>query len=281
MGAADAGSPPFFMAGEQSHMPGQPDGIRLDIDAGRAITVLFIAMVAIEVFFVLADAIINVGRMSEIGAIRRFFNITREDGVASWFGVTQTWMAGLTAAFIFFVARAGGAARWRRVGWAIIAMFLFYMAMDDGAMFHERIGTSVKTMIHGEDADSGVVVAGFFPSYAWQLVFLPIFGAFGLFILWFLNRELQSRRDKLMVVAAIGLLVLAVVADFFEGMDLDHPMNLHGWIFYTWDVTEYQVSHFSKAIEEFMEMLAMTLMWMTFLRHLVRIAPGINLRLNA
>ncbi len=262
-------------------MRANPDGTRLDIDASRAITILFASMVCIELLFVIADAVINVGKMSEIGAIRRFFNITREDGVASWFGVTQTWMVGLTAGFLYFVVRSSGGARWRRVGWSIVALFLLYMAMDDGAMFHERIGTSVKTVIHGEDADSGIAVAGFFPSYAWQLVFLPIFGAFGLFVLWFLNRELQVRRDKLMVVAAIGLLVLAVVADFFEGMDLDHPMNLHGWIFYTWDVTEYQVSHFSKAIEEFMEMLAMTLLWVTFLRHLLRIAPRIDLRLVA
>ena len=251
---------------------------QLDFNAGRLITVLFFVLVSIEVFFVLADAIINVGELSGLSPVRRFFNITREDGVASWFGVTQTWMLGLTAAFLYVLVRADDAARWRRVGWAILTIFFLYMAMDDGAMFHERIGSSAKTMLHGEDADSGIRVAGFFPSYAWQLVFLPIFGTFGLFILWFLNKELQVTRDKLMVVAAIGLLVLAVVADFFEGLDIDHPFNLHGWIEYTWDLTEYQVRHFSKSIEEFMEMLAMTFLWVTFLRHLVRTAPEIQLR---
>ena len=254
------------------------DLTRLDINAGRLITVLFVVLVGAEVFFVLADAIINVGRLSELGPVRRFFNITREDGIASWFAVIQTWMLGLTAAFLYVLVRSGESPRWRRVGWAILTLFFLYMAMDDGAEFHERIGTSAKYMLHGEDADSGVSIAGFFPSYAWQLVFLPIFGTFGLFILWFLNKELTVTRDKLMVVSAIGLLVLAVVADFFEGMDLDHPFNLHGWIYYTWDLTEYQVSHFSKSIEEFMEMLAMTFFWITFLRHLVRQFPGINLQ---
>ncbi|MGB5721450.1 MAG: hypothetical protein WBM34_12225 [Woeseiaceae bacterium] len=216
--------------------------------------------------------------MTELSPVRRFFNITREDGVASWFAVTQTWMLGLTAAFLYALVRAGDAARWRRLGWAIIAIFFFYMAIDDGAQFHERIGTSVKTLLHGEDYDSGTRVAGFFPSYAWQLVFLPIFAAFGLFILWFLNKELQSARDKMLVVAAIGLLVLAVVADFFEGLDIDSSFNLHGWIKATWDLSEYQVRHYSKSIEEFMEMLAMTLLWVVLLRHLVRIAPRIELQ---
>ncbi len=257
---------------------GTADLTQLDFNAGRLISVLFFILVGTEVFFVLADAIINFGELSELGPVRRFFNITREDGVASWFGVTQTWMLGLTAAFLYLLVRSGDAARWRRVGWAILAMFFLYMAMDDGAMFHERIGSSAKAMLHGEDADSGISIAGFFPSYAWQLVFLPIFGTFGLFILWFLNKELQVTRDKLMVVAAIGLLVLAVVADFFEGLDIDHPYNLHGWIEYTWDLTEYQVRHFSKSIEEFMEMLAMTFFWVTFLRHMVRSFPGIKLQ---
>ena len=87
---------------------------QLDFDAGRLITVLFFVLVGIEVFFVLADAIINVGELSELGPVRRFFNITREDGVASWFGVTQTWMLGLTAAFIYALVRAGDAPRWRQ-----------------------------------------------------------------------------------------------------------------------------------------------------------------------
>ena len=235
---------------------------------------------AAEIFFVLADAIINVGELTELSPIRRFFNITREDAVASWFGVTQTWMLGLTAAFLYALAKAGDAPRWRRFGWGFIALFLIYMAVDDGAEFHERIGSSVKYMLHGDDVYDGMPIAGFFPSYTWQLVFLPVFGAFGLFILWFLNRELKDTRLKLMVVAAIGLLVLAVVADFFEGIEMDHPFSLHGWIQTTWDLTEYQVRHFSKSIEEFMEMLAMTFLWITFLRHLVSTTPWIDLRLG-
>lgn len=249
---------------------------RLEVDAQKMITMLFISLVAFEVFFVLADAIINVERLTDLGPIRRFFNITREDGVASWFAVTQTWMLGLTAAFLYLLVRTDGGERWRRTGWAIIALFLLYMAMDDGSKFHERVGSAVKEIIKGDDDDSRQI--GFFPSYTWQLVFLPIFGAFGLFIVWFLNKELTVARDKLLVVTAVGLLVLAVVADFFEGLEMDHPINLHGWIKETWDLSTYQVRHYSKAIEEFMEMLSMTFLWIVFLRHLTRIAPAIDIQ---
>ena len=249
---------------------------RLEVDARRLISIMFISLVALEVFFVLGDAIINVERLTELGPVRRFFNITREDGVASWFGVTQTWMLGLTAAFLYVLVRAGGAERWRRAGWAFIAIFLLYMAMDDGSMFHERIGSSVKELIKGDEDESRQI--GFFPSYTWQLVFLPIFGSFGLFIVWFLNKELRVARDKLYVLAAVGLMVLAVVADFFEGLEIDDPINLHGWIKRTWDLSTYQVQHYSKSVEEFMEMLSMTFLWVVFLRHLTRVAPEIHIR---
>lgn len=249
--------------------------------SNRTIGVLFVCLVSIEVFFVLADHYINVGRLIDEGPIRRFFNITREDGVASWFAVIQTWMLGLTAGFLYLVARAQGSDRWRSVGWLIICLFFFYMSMDDGSEFHERVGSTVKAMVLGDQAQNGSRAIGIFPSYTWQLVFLPIFGAFGLFLLWFLNRELDRTTDKLLVVTAIGLLVLAVVADFFEGLDNDqHPLNLYIRLQYHWGVTENWLLHYSKSFEEFCEMLSMSLLWLVFLRHLVSVAPVVEVRMG-
>lgn len=247
----------------------------LEVDYRRFITVLFWLLVGTEIFLVLADACINVQGLILLDPVRGYFNITREDGIASWFAVTQTWMLGLTAGVLYFVARAEQAARWRRIGWSVIAVFLLCMAVDDGTEFHERIGSIVEDRFEG---DGRSLQDQFFPSYTWQLVFLPIFGAFGMFVLWFLNRELKSARLKIITVAAIGLLVMAVVADFFEGLETRHPLNLHAWVASTWDVNIYLVRHYSKSLEEFMEMLAMTMLWIVFLSHLARIAPEMRLR---
>lgn len=247
--------------------------------SGRAITILFLCLLGAELFFVWADHVINVGRLIDHGPIRRFFNITREDAVASWFAVTQTWMLGLTAGLLYLVSRARQDARWQRTGWAILCLFFFYMAMDDGAEFHERIGSTVKALVLGDGAADGSRAIGIFPSYTWQLVFLPIFGAFGLFLLWFLNRTLTSTRDKLLVVVAISLLVLAVVADFFEGIDNPrHPLDLYTGLANAWDASRGRIVHYSKAVEEFFEMLSMSVLWLVLLRHLVRTAPAIEVR---
>ena len=56
------------------------------------------------------------------------------------------------------------------------------MAVDDGAQLHERLGSTFKAM--REDVGSSL---DFFPSYPWQILFLPIFGTLGLFMLWFLD----------------------------------------------------------------------------------------------
>lgn len=253
---------------------------RIEFDGKRLTSIFLIVLIGIELLFVIGDEIFNVRGVISYGPIRRLFNIALEDSVASWFAITQTWMLALTAAFIYLVVSADKGACWRRVGWALIALFFCYMAIDDGAKFHERIGSTVRRIVQGENADSGTRQIGIFPSYTWQLVFMPMFSAFGLFLLWFLNKELQFLRDKWMVVVAIALLVLAVTADFFEGIEGPHPLNLQSWASTTWDVDRRVIYHYSQSFEEFIEMVAISLLWVVFLRHLVQIAPNIQLILR-
>jgi len=267
------------LSSEVSSDPKLPTTI-VDVDAGRWITVLFSTLVACEILFVFGDWLFNVENILRMNPVRSFWNIAREGGIASWFAITQTWMLGLTAALLFVLVSADGGTRGRRLGWAVIALFLLYMSMDDGARFHERVGSSVRAVIQGPEAEDAGRQIGFFPSYTWQLVFLPIFAAFGLFLMGFLYTELKASRDKLTVVCAIGLLVVAVIADFFEGLTPDHSLNLHTWISTSTGFPFKGVVHYSKSLEETLEMLAMTLLWVTFLRHLVRISPRIQIRFH-
>lgn len=257
----------------------------------RLLLGLFLLCVAAELGFILLDWHVNYGRLVDAAPIRNLFNTTREDGIASWFGVTQTALAALTLWLVFFVVRARGGPRWTRFGWLALAAFFGYMAFDDGTEFHERIGTTLAIL--GEragdsSADDGSSWLAAFPSYPWQVVFLPGFAAMGLFMLIFLWRELGTGLPRNLVVVGVACFVTAVGLDFVEGLDEQHPFNLNARIAALPAVADYAharfgrepyetVRHFGKSVEESLEMLGMTLLWMALLGHALRLLDDVRL----
>ncbi len=260
--------------------PDRPHAVILSLDAERVARRVLLVCVLAELALFLLDYHVNYGRATNIGAIRRLFNTAREDGLASWLGTTQTLLAALTLWFTYIIARPQPKPRWWKAAWLALALFFTYMAIDDGAELHERLGTTVETL----KEDSSPLLASF-PSYTWQVLFLPFFGAFGLFMLVFLWKELDTRSSRLVLVSAIGCLALAVVLDFFEGLEPDHALTVHTYIS---ENTNFDaraqarfarpgydtLQHFSRSAEETLEMLANSLLWFLFLRNLPRVSSG-------
>ena len=212
------------------------------------------------------------------------FNTTREDSLASWFGITQTLFIALTAWLIVWVSKDAG--KWRRRGWTVLALFFTYMAVDDGATIHERLGTAFRVKKLTGDS-----ILDAFPSYAWQIVVLPFFVALGLFMFFFLLKELRSLRAKALVFLALSGLAFAVGLDFIEGLEREHPLNVYqiaadrydfeGWTRARFDHSEFStLLHFSKSVEETIEMMAMTTIWFVFLQHLFGTASALVVRLR-
>jgi hypothetical protein len=239
--------------------------------------------VAVEITLVLLDLLVNYARPDGHGSIRRLFNITREDALPSWFATTQTFLIALTLCVIWLVVRQRNLSAWSRRGWLAVALFFFYMAVDDGAKVHERIGSTL-----GDVFEDGSLVE-LFPSYGWQLFVMPLFAVAGLLLLLFLWRELTDRRARVLLLVALTCLTVAVGLDFIEGLDEEHSWNLHAqldrWL--AWDETTEAwfgksgfaaVVHFSKSVEAFLEMLANTLLWVAFLRHLTGLCGELRLR---
>ena len=265
----------------------QPAVVALKVQPSRLISRVVLICLAIEGLLLFLDYRVNYGRLTEIGAIRRFFNMTREDSLASFFSVTQAILLALTLWLIVVVVRNRAATRSRVAGWLLLAVFFSYLAADDGSMFHERMGTAFEDLFEGEGWTGSLVER--FPSYAWQILFMPLFGLIGFVLLWFLWVELGNRRSKIVVVAALACLSIAVLLDFLEGLDEDHRFNIYrliadsaDWESYTrraFERSSYDtLVHFSKTIEEFIEMLANTLLWSVFLEHLMRLAPVLQIR---
>lgn len=168
-----------------------------------------------------------------------------------------------------------GASKWRRCGWLVLAMFFTYMTVDDGSMVHERLGTAYDVKVLSGDS-----MFDAFPSYAWQIAVLPGFIVLGLFTFFFLLRELRTTRAKVLLFLALSTLAFAVGLDFIEGLERDDPLNVYAhpaerYDFEEWTRSRFHHSeyttlvHFSKSVEETLEMMAMSVIWFVFLQHLL------------
>lgn len=245
---------------------------------------LFLACAGAVVALWALDYFVNYSEWTNIGAIRRMTNMTREDGLASWFQVTQTLLTGLTALLIWTSVRHRSTDRWQVRGWFVVALFFLYLAVDDGAQVHERIGTAFDTL-----RERGIGPGVLFPSYAWQILFVPLLGAVGLFIFAFLWTALGTQRGRAAVILAILLQATAVGLDFQEGLAPDHPLNVYAAIVSRWDFTEFAdqqfgetpfdaVTHFSQSLEEGIEALSISIFWALFVRHLAKEPQAIAFR---
>lgn len=278
-------APAFRMPTMTSHDPASQLANAVVLSASRLALVICTVAIGCEIFLVWADYDLNYSRGTSFGPLRRFFNIAREDGAASWFGVTQTMLIALTLCALHLGSRARpGATRLQRRGWLVLALFFAYMAFDDGTQFHERMGSvwgRVRAQVVTDDGPAGwaTSLAALFPSYDWQFLFLPLFGAFGLFMLVFLWRELDTRGARGALLASIGLLACAIALDFVEGLPRAHPWNViaawsrdAGWKAFALEQFGRSgfdaLRHFAKSLEEFVEMLAQTILWAALITRL-------------
>jgi hypothetical protein len=207
--------------------------------------------------------------------------------------VTQTCLVTLTLALIFLVSRRDGSPRWVVAGWLALALMFGYMTVDDGAEVHERMGSAFKK-VHVAEASSpepaglGAKLLKKFPSYTWQILYVPAFGLMGCFVFVFLMTQLRGPGPRIAILVALTCFGLAVAFDFVEGLDRDHPWNLYTllterydlWAFTqeTFDEKPFEtLRHFSKSVEEFLEMLGMTLFWGVFLSHFMQKAARLRI----
>ena len=92
----------------------------INIDRGRMLKGIIIALVAIEVALVILDAVVSEYRLTDIGAGRRLFNITREDGVPNFFSSFLLLGVGGVLLLITMVVRGLGSNSKVVLGWGVV-----------------------------------------------------------------------------------------------------------------------------------------------------------------
>lgn len=235
----------------------------LHLNPEKIVRGLFWSCFLFEILLVLLDGFLNYGRWLPYPPLRRLCNITREDSLASLFGTMQTFVLSGVAALLYLAARGSGATRFVRVGWLILLLLFAYLAIDDGAEIHERIGSSFKFHVQqasgtAADGSFGKGLLDAYPSYPWQPLVLPFLLIPGAFMCWFLWKEFTDVADRLRAGTAAACFAAALLLDFVEGMRRISQQAADAL-----GVTPHTVRHFSKSLEELLEMLAVTLLLVT------------------
>jgi hypothetical protein len=86
--------------------------------------------------------------------------------------------------------------------------------------------------------------------------------------LFFLRAEFKRRDLRVLVLCGLLCLVVAVGFDFIEGLSIPHGWYLQAKMADAYDLDLYAIRHFSKSVEEFIEMLGMPLFWVAFIKYL-------------
>ena len=252
--------------------------VEIKIDQDKLFWWLIPGLVTAELAIVMFDALITELEWVSIGAVQRFFNITREDGIANFFSSFQMLAVGAVLLLITLVVRSqtrgsGSKLVW---GWGLVSALFIYMGVDDATTLHERVGTLFSELVTGPDGgpDPGFLgrLDDVFPSYSWQLVLGPFAAAAGLFVIVFLTRQLPTLRLKILMLTAFGLFAVAVGIDFVEGMDNGIMLRVAD-LFSTFPS---RAVHFSKSIEEFLEMAGTTIFLFVFLKTLMSVTRSIT-----
>lgn len=239
------------------------NALSISVRGDRAVRNVVLFWLGLELCLVALDTVVNYRHLTDISQFRRMANIAREDGIATWFSSMQLLLVSLALGFVGWRVRQDANGKWRARAWWLVSAFFAYLSFDDGAKVHERVATAVEKMMANKDTLESVT--GFFPSYMWQLIFMPIFGGMGLFMAVFFWREIRSNKTRLTLAAAMTCYAIAVGLDFIEGL----PDGYSG-VAEALGLTEKFTEHYGRVLEEFLEMFGTTLFLGGFLGHFVR-----------
>ena len=189
--------------------------------------------------------------------IHVLFDITLEGNIPTWYSVMQAFVVAIVCCFIMLHYRQHQQ-RLLFVSWALISLFFAYLSIDDASQFHERIATVWAANQRAELLDS-------FNSYHWQLLFLPVFIVFGIYMAIVFYREV-SGRARGYLAAGLASFGLAVLLDYIDGV-----FSLYDSVMLRFNLSYDEIEHIARAAEEFIEMLGLAFFLTGFMLHLWRL----------
>ncbi|RMG39208.1 MAG: hypothetical protein D6719_13835 [Candidatus Dadabacteria bacterium] len=249
--------------------------LKLEFNPAKALWIFFFALVAVELTLAALDLFVNYWGYVDNYYIRRIFDITREESPVTWVSSVLFLLLGLSCVLHGVRAKIHKSL-WRAGDWFVLALIFTYLSLDDGARIHENLGNAFGRAFGSNPLDLEPSffdrLADWFPSYYWQLIFMPFLAVVGLCMFMLLWREYKSWKFRFMMCAGFGILALSQGLDYFEAID-----HAYDWISSLSGVPTADISHYSKTLEETMEMFGLTLLIMANLGHFVTLTDNVQI----
>lgn len=237
----------------------------MSLNFNHVAKIVFISCLSIEAFLLLANILFNYLDILDELYIRRIWNIARELSIPTWFSSTQTQLMGATALLIGLLQkndRIKGGTKVTYISWIVSGCFFIWIGIDDAAEIHEKLGTAL-TNLNNSGADSSIEHV----SFSWHTYIAPIFVLFGLYLTYFFWSELTPYNLFRYVFVGFGCWVTSQMIDFTEGLEsIDETYTAIQ--IYLGSESTYLVPHSFKVIEEMLEMIGTTFLWVGFLHFL-------------
>lgn len=245
----------------------------------RIILILITFFVLIEINLVLLDFVFNHLKLIDFKPIRQLFNMELEGSLANWVSSIVYLSVGISLWLVTFQSKYILKQKFKSIIWSLIALFFTYLSVDDGASIHERVGTTLKLFYDKYEWNPKHKLLHYvineFPSYYWQVIFIPILAISSIFILLFLWKELKSFKIFLFVGFAFFIMAFAQALDYLEGIRYTYPLIENNFNF-----NPKTIRHYSKVFEEFLEMFGMTILMSVFTNHFLSGISSLQLTLK-
>ena len=199
------------------------------------------------------------------------FDITLEANIPTWYSSMLALFVGMVG--ILIVEHYYNLKQNSKIAiWLLIALFFVYMSIDDVSQFHERVATAWAHYARSADNSISSSLASNFESYYWQLLFLPIFGSIAFAMLYVIKTEFVNKKAQYFFIIGLACFVFAVALDYIDGVDryYDYIIKQFGFNFKV-------LEHFSRAVEEMVEMIGLGFILTALLLH----QESLQLKLNS
>ena len=180
-----------------------------------------------------------------------YFSITSEKNVPTFFSFVIMLLISMVYFFIYKEKN--------KFSWLLTSIFFLYLGLDDMFKIHENIGSDI-----GEEVIKNVLEVNFM-SYYWQVVFMPTFALFGIYIFYLTYKEFVNQKKIMgayIMFGGFSLFAIAIALDFYEGSGSDFFWLLERFPSLYFD----DIVNLMRATEEAIEMLGGTLILVAILK---------------